>query len=61
MTVEEMACKVTVRWWDGYIETLNATEVRAGAYMLYIKLDDDERRIPLQYKFNHRATCESVL
>lgn len=23
MTIEEMACRVTVRWWDGYIETLN--------------------------------------
>lgn len=64
MTIEEMACRVTVRWWDGYIETFDATEVRAGAYMLYIKFNDDERRIPLQqvrwYKFNHRATCESV-
>lgn len=64
MTIEEMACRVTVRWWGGYIETFDATEVRAGAYMLYIKFNDDEHRIPLQqvrwYKFNHRATCESV-
>lgn len=57
MTVEEGKCTVTVRWWDGYIEIFKAKEVRAGAYLLYIKLENDERRIPLQqvrwYKFNN--------
>ena len=24
MTVEEGKCTVTVRWWDGYIETFKA-------------------------------------
>lgn len=47
MNIEQDKCTVTVRWWDGYIETFEAKEVRAGAYLLYIKLDNDERRIPL--------------
>lgn len=48
MSIEEESCIVTVRWWDGYIETFEAKEARAGAFLLYIKLDNDERRIPLQ-------------
>ena len=63
MTVEQNACIVTVRWWDGYIETFKANEIRAGAYMLYIKLEKDERRIPLQqvrwYKLNQREVTRN--
>ena len=33
--------KVTVRWWDGYIEVFrNVVEWRAGAYLLWIKYED---------------------
>lgn len=48
--------KVTVRWWDGYIQVFdNVEEWRAGAYLLWIRQkktgghDDvhQERHIPL--------------
>jgi hypothetical protein len=40
---------VTVRWWDGYIEEFNAIEARAGAFLLWIKLKNEEtRHIPLE-------------
>lgn len=40
--------KVTVRWWDGYLEDFDATEVRAGAYLLWMRLSNEtERSIPL--------------
>ena len=42
---------ITVRWWDGYLETFNVFEksVRAGAYLLYfITTNGNERRIPVQ-------------
>ncbi len=40
--------KVKVRWFDGYIEEFDAVEARAGAYLLWIKLEDgDTRHIPL--------------
>jgi len=39
---------VKVRWFDGYYEEFDAQEVRAGAYLLWIKLQNgDTRHIPL--------------
>ena len=41
--------KVTVRWWDGYLESFAVKAVRAGGYLLWLKLENgEERRIPLQ-------------
>ena len=42
--------KVIVRWWDGYIETFDKViEWRAGAYLLWMCLDDGHtRHIPLR-------------
>ncbi|MBA7679674.1 hypothetical protein ES703_87976 [subsurface metagenome] len=40
--------KVVVRWWDGYLETFEATEVRHGAYLLWIDLGETNRHIPLE-------------
>ena len=46
--VQPKVNKVTVRWWDGYLEDFQATEVRAGAYLLWMRLTDGvERSIPL--------------
>lgn len=61
MTIEENTKVVTVRWWDGYIETFNTRKARAGAYMLWMVLTNgEERRIPLQqvrwYKFAEIGT-----
>ena len=48
--------KLTVRWWDGYIEVFkNVVEWRAGAYLLWLKYNNYEtgntiacyRHIPL--------------
>lgn len=49
--------KVTVRWWDGYIQVFdNVEEWRAGAFLLWIRqsvnkdlhdLAHQERHIPL--------------
>lgn len=39
---------VSVRWWDGYLEEFEATEVRFGAYILWMRLvSGKERVIPL--------------
>ncbi|MDR0918983.1 MAG: hypothetical protein LBM93_06990 [Oscillospiraceae bacterium] len=35
---------VTVRWWDGYIETFEVNEVRAGAYLLWMRLTNGKNR-----------------
>ena len=40
--------KVTVRWFDGYLEEFYCEEVRFGAYILWMRLvDGKERIIPL--------------
>ena len=43
---------VNVRWWDGYLEnleTFEATEVRFGCDLLWMRLSDGENRhIPLR-------------
>jgi hypothetical protein len=52
MKGEDMADKkinvVTVRWFDGYMEVFNATEVRFGNAYLWMRLEDgNNRHIPL--------------
>ena len=40
---------VNVRWWDGYLETFEATEVRFGCDLLWLRLSNGENRhIPLR-------------
>lgn len=40
---------VNVRWIDGYLETFEATEVRFGCDLLWMRLKDGENRhIPLR-------------
>ena len=40
---------VTVRWWDGYMEVFEATEVRFGSDLLWMRLKDGtNRHIPLR-------------
>ena len=39
---------VNVRWFDGYLETFEATEVRFGNSYLWMRLEDkSNRHIPL--------------
>ena len=39
---------VTVRWWDGYMETFECTEVRFGCDLLWMRLADGKNRhIPM--------------
>jgi hypothetical protein len=40
---------VNVRWWDGYLETFEATETRFGCDLLWMRLaDGGNRHIPLR-------------
>ena len=39
-----MINKVTVRWWDGYLETFEATEVRFGCDLLWMRLANGKNR-----------------
>jgi len=40
--------KVNVRWLDGYLEYFEAIEVRFGCDLLWLKLKDSNRHIPLR-------------
>lgn len=41
--------KISVRWHDGYLENFEATEVRHGSDLLWLKLKDGKNRhIPLR-------------
>jgi hypothetical protein len=41
---------VNVRWFDGYLETFNASEVRFGSDLLWMRLvDGPNRQIPLRH------------
>lgn len=41
---------VTVRWFDGYMEEFEATEVRFGSDLLFMRLSDGKnRQIPLRH------------
>lgn len=40
---------VTVRWWDGYMEEFECTEVRFGCDLLWMRLQNGKNRhIPLR-------------
>lgn len=40
---------VTVRWFDGYMEEFEATEVRFGSDLLFLRLSDGKNlHIPLR-------------
>ena len=44
-----MSNTVNVRWFDGYLETFDATEVRFGSDLLWLRLvDGANRQIPLR-------------
>lgn len=44
-----MSNTVNVRWHDGYLETFEATEVRFGSDLLWMRLADGQNRhIPLR-------------
>lgn len=57
---------VTVRWWDGYMETFDCTEVRFGCDLLWMRLADGKNRhIPLRHvrwfslkQESHEPCCE---
>lgn len=36
---------VTVRWFDGYLEEFICSEVRFGAYILWMRLEGGKERI----------------
>lgn len=36
--------EVTVRWWDGYMETFEAQEVRFGSDLLWMRLTNGKNR-----------------
>jgi hypothetical protein len=56
----ERMMQVFVRWWDGYSETFEATEVRGGAYLLWMRLKDGhERCIPLNQVRWYSKSIES--
>lgn len=39
---------VNVRWWDGYLETFEAQQVRQGGHILWMRLTNGQNRtIPL--------------
>lgn len=41
---------VNVRWWDGYLEEFEATEVRFGCDLLWMHLSNGRNRhIPLRH------------
>lgn len=45
----DKANTVTVRWFDGYMEVFEATEVRFGSDLLWMRLKDgNNRHIPLR-------------
>ena len=40
---------INVRWHDGYLESFEATEVRFGSDLLWMRLSDNQNRhIPLR-------------
>ena len=49
MKGEKMVNIVTVRWWDGYMEEFECTEVRFGCDLLWMRLTNGQNRhIPLR-------------
>lgn len=57
---EPMINKVTVRWWDGYLETFEATEVRFGCDLLWMRLaNGSNRHIPVRHVRWYSTSIES--
>lgn len=51
---------VTVRWFDGYLEEFEATEVRFGSDLLWMRLSNGQNRhIPLRQVWWFGMTEES--
>jgi hypothetical protein len=51
---------VSVRWWDGYLEEFEATEVRFGCDLLWLRLTNGtNRHIPLRHVRWFSQTPES--
>lgn len=51
---------VVVRWWDGYLEHFDCTEVRFGCDLLWLRLaDGHNRHIPLRQVRWFETTPES--
>jgi hypothetical protein len=51
---------INVRWWDGYLETFEATEVRFGYDLLWIRLTSGQNRhIPTRHVCWFSTTPES--
>lgn len=51
---------VNVRWYDGYLEELEATEVRFGSDLLWMRLENgSNRHIPLRQVRWFSVTPES--
>lgn len=52
--------KVSVRWFDGYLETFEADEVRFGCALLWMRLSNGQNRhIPLTQVRWYSVTPES--
>lgn len=52
--------KVTVRWFDGYLEMFECDEVRFGSDLLWIRLSNGQNRhIPLRHVRWFSQTPES--
>lgn len=47
--LKEIDILVNVRWFDGYLESYNCTEVRAGCDLLWLRLvEGSNQHIPLK-------------
>lgn len=52
--------RVTVRWWDGYLEHFEASEVRFGSDLLWMRLvSGQNRHIPTRMVRWYSTTPES--
>ena len=43
-----MTTKINVRWFDGYLECFEAIDYRFGSDLLWVRLKDSNRHIPLR-------------
>lgn len=52
--------KISVRWWDGYKEDFEATEVRFGSDLIWMRLKNGHNRhIPARHVRWYSTTPES--
>lgn len=58
--MSETTITVAVRWFDGYLETFKASEVRFGCALLWMRLTSGQNRhIPLSQVRWYSVTPES--